>query len=72
VFAFQLEMNGANVASATNWAKGQPVWGDGNDVAQFDPEQIAEAQQFGCTTDRWLSQSTWDKHLPRKLRPNSF
>ncbi len=57
VFAFQLETNGASVASATNWAGGEPVWGDGNDIADFNRQQIAEAQQYGCTTDNWLSQT---------------
>lgn len=54
VFAFFLEMNGANVASGTNWAAGQPVWDDGNDLAQFDSSQILQAQQFGCAVNRWI------------------
>ena len=53
VFAFNLETNGASVASATNWAAGPPVWNDGNDLAQLDPSQILQAQQFGCVVDRW-------------------
>lgn len=57
IFAFQLETNGASVASATNWARGQAVWGDGNDIADFNSKQIAEAQQYGCTTENWLLQT---------------
>jgi hypothetical protein len=54
MMAFQLEKNGANVASGTNWARGQPIWGDGNDIAQFSSRQIEEAQRYGCTSDDWL------------------
>jgi len=54
IFAFQLEMTGADVASGTNWPIGHDVWDDGNEIADFIPEQIREAQSFGCTTARWL------------------
>jgi hypothetical protein len=54
MFAFQLEMNGANVASGTNWARRQDIWDDGNEIARFDTSQIEEAQRFGCTVDPWL------------------
>lgn len=57
LFAFQMETNGQSVASATNWALGHPVWGDGNDIADFDQQQINEAQQFGCTINNWLVQT---------------
>jgi hypothetical protein len=46
-----MEMNGGDVASATNWALGQDVWNDGNDIAQFDSAQLYDAQQFGCAVD---------------------
>jgi hypothetical protein len=55
VFAFQLEMNGGNVASGTSWAHGGDVWDDGNEIARFDSSQIEEAQRFGCTVDPWLT-----------------
>jgi hypothetical protein len=47
-------MNGANVASGTNWSRKQDIWEDGNEIARFDSSQIEEAQRFGCTTDPWL------------------
>ncbi len=56
LFAYQLETNGASVASATNWARGAPVWGDGNDIAEFNQKQIREAQKFGCTINSYLLQ----------------
>jgi hypothetical protein len=56
LFAFQLEKTGANVASGTSWARGQDVWGDGNEIARFDALQIQEGQKFGCTIDPWLTQ----------------
>jgi len=56
VFAFNLETNGASVASGTNWAAGQPVWDDGNDLAQLNSSQILQAQQFGCVVNRWLTE----------------
>lgn len=55
LFAFNQEMNGGNVASGTNWAFGQDLWYDGNDIAQFDASQILEAQQFGCTVGTALA-----------------
>lgn len=48
LFAFNMEMAGGDVASATNWARGQDLWYDGNDIAQFDAGQISDAQRFGC------------------------
>jgi hypothetical protein len=54
IFAFQGEMNGAQVASATNWATGQIVWNDGNDIAGFSAQQIALAQEDGVTLDNRL------------------
>jgi hypothetical protein len=56
VLALQLETNGASVASGTNWAVGQPIWGDGNDIAEFNSKQISEGQKYGCTIDNWLVQ----------------
>jgi len=56
IFALQLETNGASVASGTNWARSQPVWEDGNDIAEFNPKQIGDAQNYGCAIDNWLLQ----------------
>jgi hypothetical protein len=54
IFAFQAEETGDQVASATNWRVGYDVWGDGNDIAEFNATQIAQAQQIGATVDNWL------------------
>jgi hypothetical protein len=48
LFAFNMEMDGGNVASLTNWARGRDVWNDGNDLAQMDSSEIQDAQQSGC------------------------
>ncbi len=63
LFAFQLELGADHVASATNWAVGADKWNDGNDIAQFSPTQIAEAQRFGCAADDWLMQTGMKKLL---------
>jgi len=55
LFAMQLELSGSNVASGTNWAIHNDTWGDGNDIAQFNPMQIAHAQQDGCAVGQWLT-----------------
>ncbi len=52
-FAFEWEKTGDQVASATNWAVGQDVWGDGNDIATLNQSQIQEGQQKGYTEDNW-------------------
>ena len=44
----------ADVASETDWTVGHDVWNAGRAIAAFGPEQIHEAQTFGCTTARWL------------------
>jgi hypothetical protein len=54
ILAFRAELNGAQVASATNWLYGDPVWDDGNDIADFNEAQIAEAQANGRTSGSWL------------------
>ena len=55
IFAFEWEMNGGQVASATNWASGHPdTWGDGNDIATLSQSQIQQGQQNGWTSDNWL------------------
>jgi sugar lactone lactonase YvrE/tetratricopeptide (TPR) repeat protein len=54
-FAYQWEIGGDHVASATNWSLGADRWGDGNDIAELSDAQIAEAQANGSTTDNWLA-----------------
>ncbi|MBV8695089.1 MAG: serine/threonine protein kinase [Ktedonobacteraceae bacterium] len=62
IFAFQAEIGADHVASATNWQRvekdisGKDVWHDGNDIAEFTMSQIAQAQHFGCTTNKILMQ----------------
>ncbi|MFI5352516.1 MAG: hypothetical protein ACHQZS_06075 [Candidatus Binatales bacterium] len=53
-FAFDGELTGAQVASATNWATRRVVWDDCNDIAQLGAAQIAEAQKCGFTIDNRL------------------
>ena len=60
IFAFQLELTGADVASGTNWRLGHDIWTKGNEIAKFSGEQIREAQTFGCTTSHWLLQHGYD------------
>ena len=54
LFAFQLELQGGNVASGTNWSGYGNVWNDGNDIAEFNDSQIQSAQRWGCAVDSWL------------------
>jgi hypothetical protein len=54
IFAFQWEIGGDHVASATNWPLGADRWGDGNDLATLSVAQITEAQAHGETTANWL------------------
>jgi len=60
IFIFSGEKNGAEVASLTNWAYGNPKWGDGNDVATFDSNQISEAQSTGRTIVNLLLQTGYE------------
>lgn len=48
VFAFQAEGNVEQIASATNWTVGHPIWGDGNDVAGWSDDQLREANRVGA------------------------
>ncbi len=54
IFAFQAETSVEDVFSGTNWAVGAPVWGDGNDLVDWSPEQIEEANLTGRVRWRWL------------------
>jgi hypothetical protein len=53
IFAFRGEVGGDHVASATIYTTND-VWNDGNDIAEFNSTQIAQAQQNGVTVDLWL------------------
>ena len=64
VFAFQLEMSGGNVASGTNWARHRDVWGDGNDIAQFNSSRFSRPNNSGVRSipgsgRMALSRFTW-------------
>jgi hypothetical protein len=65
IFAFRGELTGDQVASATNWPVGYDVWNDGNDIAEFNATQIAQAQQNGVTVDNWLyTNGYWATYVP--------
>ena len=54
VFVFRGETRANFVASATNWTLKVPHWDDGNDVAEFDPAKVKEAQEKGYVVHNWL------------------
>lgn len=54
IFAFRNESDSAHVSSATSALHGPPVWNDGNDIADFNSEQVGDAQSSGRTTVSWL------------------
>ena len=53
-FAFDGELSGDQVASATNWARRKDTWNDCNDDAELTPIQVAEAQRCGFTVNQRL------------------
>jgi hypothetical protein len=63
LFAMQLELSGANVASGTNWALHHDTWGDGNDISQFTAGQISQAQKHGCAAGQWLGENGYHSVL---------
>jgi hypothetical protein len=64
IFAFNAEMNGAEVASSTNWRyverNGGLLWNNGNDVAELSASQISDAQTNGRTHVSYTFQ-TWSQ-----------
>jgi serine/threonine protein kinase len=58
LFAFDLEYEPGEVASATDWQLHHPVWGDGNDIAEFSAAQIAQAQRYGCAVGELLTSAS--------------
>jgi len=47
LFAFAAELEGFYVASGTNWTLGHPEWDDGNDIADLNAGQLAQARDTG-------------------------
>jgi hypothetical protein len=58
IFAYQWEVGGDHVASASNWTLDYDVWDDGNDLAQFSLAQLTKAQADGYTVNLWLYPSS--------------
>lgn len=56
MFAFGAQLEGFYVASSTNWTIGQPVWDDGNDIADLSEAQLGEARLRGFTTNKLLTE----------------
>lgn len=54
VFAYRAETTPQHVFSLTNWAAGDPAWGDDNTVAQFNTSQLAAAAADGRTAAQVL------------------
>ena len=56
VILFALEDEAANVLSATNWAVGEPIWFDGNDVVDLPPGDFEVLRVTGrLTIPRYLA-----------------
>ncbi len=55
IFAMGEETSAAFVASVTDSQMGQPVWGDGNDVADFTAPQVSNAQLNGRASVQYLT-----------------
>jgi serine/threonine protein kinase len=54
IFAFQRQIDGDYVASATDWSVGASRWGEGHALASLNAQQINEAQSSGSTMVNWL------------------
>jgi hypothetical protein len=50
VIVLGLEDEAANVLSSTNWAVGEPVWYDGNDVVDLPPSAFETLRRTGLLT----------------------
>jgi serine/threonine protein kinase len=57
IFAFQWQIDGDYVASATNWTAGASRWNDGRTLASVSAQQIANAQANGSAMVNWLMQN---------------
>ena len=47
VLAFDAEGNVEDFMSGTNWRLPEPIWDDGNDIADWTPAQLEQARQQG-------------------------
>jgi hypothetical protein len=54
VLAFDAEGNVEDFMSGTNWRLPGPIWNDGNDIADWSPEQMAQANALGWTMTRFI------------------
>jgi DNA-binding SARP family transcriptional activator len=54
VLAFDAEGNVEDFMSGTNWRLPAPIWNDGNDIADWSPEQMAQANALGWTMTRFI------------------
>ena len=54
IIAFNTENTAAQVMSCTNWLVSNPVWGNGDDVADWTPTTIAEANANGRALVNYL------------------
>lgn len=54
VVAFDAEGNVEDFMSGTNWKLPEPVWNDGNDIADWSASQFAQANRFGWVETRIL------------------
>jgi hypothetical protein len=59
IFAFHAEAAVEDIMSGTNWTVGRPVWEDGNDVARWSSEQLAEADRTGRVRTKILRGGEW-------------
>lgn len=58
VLVFGAEDSAAHLMSATNWAVGPPVWGDGNDLAGMPEADVQAMRRTGLfVVRRYLSGS---------------
>jgi hypothetical protein len=54
VFAFDAEGNVEDFMSGTNWRLPAPIWNDGNDIADWTPAQLAQANKLGWAMSRFI------------------
>ena len=54
VFAFDAEGNVEDFMSGTNWRLPEPIWDDGNDIADWTPDQLAQANKRGWVQSSYI------------------
>lgn len=57
LLAFAAEPDGRWIASGTNWKVGEPIWGDGNDLADLPRDSIAAGSARGSLRPQWTSEN---------------